>query len=88
MKCGVDSSALAFEWVVSYSKLVELLKMVEFFIISARWDNIICQVGLSFVRAADDLNTLHLLLREANSWPKIANWLLPLNFLLASSIFQ
>ena len=62
--------------------------MVEFFIISARWDNIICQVGLSLVRAADDLNTLLLLLREANSWPKIANWLLPLNFLLASSIFQ
>ncbi|KAB5544294.1 hypothetical protein DKX38_012406 [Salix brachista] len=64
LKCGVDSSALALEWVVSHSKLVELFKMVEFYIISIHWDSIICQVGLSRVRVADDLNALHLLLWE------------------------
>lgn len=64
LKCGVDSSALALEWVVSHSKLVELFKMVEFYIISKHWDSIICQVGLSRVRVADDLNALHLLLWE------------------------
>ena len=64
LKCGVDSSALALEWVVSHSKLVELFKMVEFYIISIHWDCIICQVGLSRVRVADDLNALHLLLWE------------------------